>query len=482
MKVAKIRLPICVLSALFAATAIVSADEKTETHTVKKGPLKIEVALEGTFEPEAATEVILRCQEWTDLSVLSVVEHGAAVKQGDTLLELDRRTIDEAIRDLESSVKVAQIGLAQAEVELKLLDPTVSLDLAAAKRAKERADADLKEFVEVQRDVTRRKAEAQVKMALNGLNYQQDELQQLEKMYKADDLTEETEEIVVKRQRDSVEMAKENLALETIERDQTLKVTLPRQEEALKEAAARTAIELTRTEATLSHSKDKKMLELQALREGLERSKRKLARLQHDRELMKVTAAGDGVVYYGAFVRGQWIGGPDTATKLRRGGNVVSDEVLMTVVQPRSQTMRVAVAEKDLRQVKQGAAGFVAVNAFPATPLAAKVEAVSAVPISPGKLSATIKLTAPPADGVAIAPGLSGTFKLVGYSKSDALAVPLAALQTEENDPTKQYVTIIANDKEEKRPVKAGQRNDTLVEILEGLKEGEVIKTTAKTM
>jgi multidrug resistance efflux pump len=451
MKVVKICLPICVLSTFCAATILSAADEKGDTYTVKKGPLKVEVALEGTFEPEGATEVILRCEEWADLSVLSVAEHGAAVKQGDTLLELDRRTIDEAIRDLESSIKVAQIGLAQAEVDLKLLDPTVSLDLAAAKRAKERADADLKEFLELQRDVTRRKAEAQVRAALNAFNYQKDELDQLEKMYKADDLTEETEEIVVKRQRDSVDMAKENLSLETIERDQTLKVTLPRQEEAFKDAAARAAIELTRTEAALSHSKDKKMLELQALREGLERSQRKLARLQHDLGLMKITAASDGVVYYGAFVRGQWIGGPDTASKLRRGGNVASDEVLMTVVQPRSQTMRVSVAEKDLQQVKPGATGFVTVSAFPLASLPAKIESVSPVPVSAGKLSATVKLAAPPADGIAIAPALSGTFKLVGYFKPDALVVPLAALQADEADPTRQFVTVVADGKEEKR-------------------------------
>ena len=46
-----------------------------------------------------------------------------------------------------------------------------------------------------------------VKKAKDYLEYQKEELRQLEKMYGADDLTEETEEIVLKRQRDAVELA-----------------------------------------------------------------------------------------------------------------------------------------------------------------------------------------------------------------------------------------------------------------------------------
>ena len=45
-------------------------------------------------------------------------------------------------------------------------------------------------------------------MAKDTLEYEEEELRQLEKMYKADEATEETEKIVLKRARDTVKRAK----------------------------------------------------------------------------------------------------------------------------------------------------------------------------------------------------------------------------------------------------------------------------------
>ena len=74
---------------------------------------------------------------------------------------------------------------------------------------------------------------------------------------------------------------------------------------------------------------------------------------------------------------------------------------------------------------------------------------------------------------------MSGTFKLTSYSKAEAIAVPLTALQTEDGSPTSHYVTVVAEGKEEKRLVKIGKRNDSVAEITDGLKEGDVVKVTA---
>ena len=64
---------------------------------------------------------------------------------------------------------------------------------------------DLKRFLENDIDLTKRSAANSLKSSEQTLEYQLEELKQLEKMYKEDDLTEETEEIVLKRQRDAVE-------------------------------------------------------------------------------------------------------------------------------------------------------------------------------------------------------------------------------------------------------------------------------------
>ena len=45
--------------------------------TVKKGPLKITLELDGVFEGRTAREIIVKPDEWSQLTVLSAAPHGA---------------------------------------------------------------------------------------------------------------------------------------------------------------------------------------------------------------------------------------------------------------------------------------------------------------------------------------------------------------------------------------------------------------------
>ena len=53
-------------------------------------------------------------------------------------------------------------------------------------------------FLEEDRDWEKQRSESAVRRSQERLLYEEEELDQLEKMYKADDLTEETEEIILK--------------------------------------------------------------------------------------------------------------------------------------------------------------------------------------------------------------------------------------------------------------------------------------------
>ena len=61
---------------------------KPATHAVKKEPLKIEATLSGVFEAQKMTEISLKTEAWTMLSVVSAVEHGTHVSRGDLLVYL----------------------------------------------------------------------------------------------------------------------------------------------------------------------------------------------------------------------------------------------------------------------------------------------------------------------------------------------------------------------------------------------------------
>ena len=70
-------------------------------------------------------------------------------------------------------------------------------------------------------------------------------------MYTADDLTEETEEIVLKRARNEVEQGKFYLKSTELRTKKTVEQDIPRQEQQLTEAAKRAEIALGKARVTL---------------------------------------------------------------------------------------------------------------------------------------------------------------------------------------------------------------------------------------
>lgn len=457
------------------ANAKETPSPKPPTHTVKKELLKIELSVNGVFEPKSMAEIVVRPQEWKILSVLKAVEHGATVDKGDLLVQFDLEKIDQAIADHRTNQRLSELTLKQTEETLQMLEASTPLDLASAERAKRITDEDLKRYFEVDRPLSEKSAEFSLKSAKNSLEYQLEELRQLEKMYKADDLTEETEEIILKRQRDAVERAEFNLEQAEIHCDEALKVRLPREDETIKEATRRQNIAYDKTKATLPLALSQKRLELDKMKLEQTRSQQKLKKLLADRAAMSVKSPIDGVVYYGKYVHGEWSGASTAAASLRLGGKISPDDVFMTVVKPRPMCIRATVPEKDLHWFDAGLKGTAQPTAYPDVRLNCSVEQIETLPLSAGKFAARLKVKLNK-QAEALMPGMACTVKLVPYLKKDALTVPEKAVFTDELDDQKHYVYLLMKDRPpRRRRVKVGQKSDDRVEILQGLSEGDQV-------
>jgi multidrug resistance efflux pump len=450
------------------------------TAKVEKGPLKIEVELKGVFEAEDMTEVVLRPEAFIPdvrgiLTVLTAVEQGTAVHKGETLVTLDLEKIDQMIQDLKVDQRLAELALKEAEEELPVLEKNTPLELAAAERAKKVADEDLKYYLETGRPHAEKSALFDVKSAGHWLEYAKEELRQLEKMYRAKDLTEETEEIILKRQRNAVESAAFSLQSAEIRRDETLKVELPRKEVTMKEAAVKNALSLEKARNILPLTLSQKRLALEKIKYERTKAEDKLRKFEKDRETMTVKSPADGVVYYGKCLHGKWTTAGSVAEKLQRGGVLMPDEVFMTIVKPRPMFVRATIEEKDLHQIRPGLKGKIVPVPYPERKLSAGVKSVSAIPVTPGTFEARIPLeTAKDPD--ALVPGMACTIKFVPYSKEEALTVPADAVFTEDLDDDKHYVFLaVKGGKPEKRPVTIGKKTDKKTEILQGLREGDEI-------
>ncbi len=446
------------------------------TYTVKKGPFKVELSLKGGFEPEKTFPLSVRLKEWKVLEVRKAVPHGTHVKRGQTLVEFKLEEIDKLIADMTTDHQLAELTLKQAEESLHLMEAATPIDLELAQRAKRNSDQDLARYLEVERPMQQKVEDFLLKTANNMLEYEQAELRELEKMYKANNVVEETEEIILKRQRDMVDRAKISLELSKMLHDTAVKFTIPREEESRKTEAVRQRLLLEKNQTSLPIALSQQKLELEKLKVAEARSGERLKKIQDDRAAMTVTAPADGVVYYGQYINGEWSGGAAVSERLKAGGNVASGEVFLTIVKTRPLTLKVAVAEKELEWVHPGLEATVVPTGYPDQRLAAAVARVDGMPTAAGKFEAVLEFSHLGKKAAAIMPGMTATAKLVPYLAKEALTVPASAVFSDEEHETRKFVYFVGKGrKAKKHTVTVGKKNDDRVEILKGLNPGDKI-------
>ena len=266
------------------------------------------------------------------------------------------------------------------------------------------AAEDLKEFVANGRQERLRSIERSVTSARNSLAYQREELNQLEKMYAADDLSEETEEIILRRTRDAVESAEYRLQTTLQAQRRGVELSLVRSQADLERAVSRAALALEEARRTAPQKLERQRLKLEKERRDLAAKKRQLTLLRADRKQMRIAAPSAGVVYLGGHRRGKWSGGTALESSLQPGGSVKPRIVLMSIVSLQTTRVAVAVPEQMRAQVQVGASVQVSSIAFPKRLFAGTVTELAVVPLD-GKFHATVSINEP-IDG-RIVPGMA---------------------------------------------------------------------------
>lgn len=476
---ARVRSVVSLWCLALTAAAVGAADEQEkkppDTHTVAPGPFHVQIDLDGVFESEQMSEVILRPDAYSGMVADKAVPQGTMVKQGEPILWLETDKIDEQLTNMEFDLEQARLSLAQAELELESAEAAAPLDLRAAERAKEQADMALEHYLKVDADMARRSADESLKGSEYQVEYAQEELSQLEQMYKADDLTEQTEEIILKRAQRDVARSEFFLELARVRHDRAVNETLPRRKAEMQDANERAALALQRAQATIPRSVEEKRIALQKQRTGLQRQERRYSELQADRELMVVEAPAAGVVYYGRCDRGRWPTSATMAKQLRKGGSVSSNQVIMTIVAAGPGFVRTDVTEASVRFMTPGTAVTIKPVAYPRARIAGKFKSVDPIPVSEGKFDGQIAITGD-VGSASIVPGMKCSIKVSAYSRTDALAVPKSAVFAEEADDDQKYVYVAPDDGEpRKQSVEVGETSGDRTEILSGLSAGEKI-------
>ena len=452
------------------------AAAKPKPFKVERKPFKVEVELDGVFVAEQMEEVLLRPEVWTKFKVLEAVEHGSHVKKGDVVVRFDPEDLEKKLDAESIDQRLSDLAFLQAEEEAPRLKKLLAISFAKAKRTSEQFEQDYDYYHSTDRPFNIEIANFRYKFAQEELDAAREELKQLQQMYEADELTEETEEIVLKRQRFVVETAELVMKLNTASRDYTLNVSVPRTDEVYRAAKEKNDITFQQAKTEYETEVARQIYELEKRREARSRSVESHAKLVSDKGLMVIRAPADGVVYFGRCVDGKWPEVSSMRAKLKPLGTATANAVLMTIVTQRPLMVLTSFGEKDLPDLKSGLSTVISPVADDELELSGKVAEMGTVPRKSNKFKMQLDVdnSALPAWLVA---GMTCKVKVTTYRNEKALQIPLDLVQTDEDNKKIKYVMRVDAEQDEpvKRKVKLGRKQGKMVEVLQGLEEGDKI-------
>ena len=273
-------------------------------------------------------------------------------------------------------MKLSKLTLRDDEFAYKQFLETQRLDTEAAERAKKKAQQDYDNFVKVDRQRQLKSAEFSLKSSAASLENAKEELKQLEQMYKEDDLTEESEEIVLKRAKQAVEFAEHRLEGTKIQTERTIHQTIPQSDAEQDAALSRARLTYHKAMRELASARSRRDIEMAQKRKRFAEEEKKVRETQDERKQIVLKAPHDGIVLHGKLTRGKLAAKQST---LKAGAKVAKDQVIATIVVPDRLRVRIDLPEDKLQTVVAGAKCQVKPNAFGDVMLKATVKSVSQV-------------------------------------------------------------------------------------------------------
>ncbi|MEM8873085.1 MAG: HlyD family efflux transporter periplasmic adaptor subunit [Planctomycetota bacterium] len=349
---------------LLIAASIVLADPPPPTPkgvTPATGPAEAPPAEEaaeqltfaGVFIPADAVAIQLDLAAYGgSVEVIEAVTHGATVTKGQTILELKADDLAEQRDAARRALTLAEAQLRNAQAQAKLDAEIETFELATAERKVAESHEALRWFDEADGKNLQYGAELAIQSNLDSIADNEEELEQLRKMYKSEELTNATADIVVKRAIRQLERIKARQAVVEARSKKTLEYDYKVQRDAIADRIARAEQNLQRTRIAQELAQVQRATNLETKRIADDKAREALGELEADAALLEVKAPADGVLLYGQMQGEQWAAGDptrfDTGTQFKPQG------VLMTLLRPGSMQVEASVPEANRFDVEPG--------------------------------------------------------------------------------------------------------------------------------
>jgi RND family efflux transporter MFP subunit len=452
-------------------------------HTVHYETLNRTLLERGTLESANNSDIYCRVKALAKNSTVSttikwVIDDGSLVKKGDLLVDLDDSGLQEQLKAEKITLDKDEADKIQAEEAYKIQVAQNESDIKAAEVALELAKIDLQKYLEGDFPAKLKDYQGQVFLAESDMEEQRDRVAWAQRMVKKGYYTvsqAQAEQSKLDGFEQTLRLKRENLRVLT----DPVFGEKKRTETDLRSKVVQAERELNRIKGTALAK------EVQARTDRDTKKSLYLQELSHYKDIeeeihkCKIYAPQDGMVVYYIPEQARYGGGSQQSI-VAQGEPVREGQKLMQIPDLTHMQVNTKVHEALVSHVHKGEPSMIRVDSFPDQQLHGQVETVSTVSSQLDFWSSDVKVYTTKV-GIeesleGLKPGMSAEVTIsIGDPLQHVLTVPVEAIIGSAELGKKRDVFVVTPHGPEKRSVVIGSSNETMVEVTDGLKEGDQV-------
>jgi RND family efflux transporter MFP subunit len=439
----------------------------------RRASLTISVTERGSLESVKTVDGVCEV-EGNQIKIIELVPEGDTVKKGQVVCRFDASEIDKSIAKQKIQVQQNQTRVETTTQELEIAKNKAEEEITAAKVELELARLTLEKYE--RSDFPAEVSEMQGSIA-----------QQASKLEEAKSKVDQMRELVKKGFRTPEQMRTLELEYEQytflhdrdvqkLEGKKKFEYQLKRKE--LQSKVDQSEGKSKRAEANSKAAIGKARSENLAAQSTLEMEKGQLEDYQKQKDKTVITAEQDGVV---AYANQPYY---DASRQIREGATVWSRQTIFSLPDMTNMQVKVNIHESLVKKVKVGQKAEIRVDAFPSMVLRGTVKTVSQLAdsnqsfLSGGAKTYPTVVTIDLMPEESLRPGMNAEVKILVRTIPSALVVPVQCVVAHKG---KHYAYVDDGNAVARREVKIGDTDQKLVEVLSGLKPGDLVAQDAQT-
>lgn len=438
--------------------------------TYKVALIHMDVSLKLSGEFKALRNVEVRNQVDGMSTILSIVPEGKQVEEGEELVTLASDTIKDRVEDARIRVENAKAALVNSQESLTIQEKQNESDLQTSETNAKLAQLEYDQFdkgdslIEL---ATRQTALANAKTDLERKDADLKSAQNLSGQGFVSNNDVLDAQIAQRDSKNKLDTASMNLEVWN-------KYAEPKQRQTLERKRDESIRELERTRIKAEAAILLKKADVFAKDSTLRVESSRLANLEKQLANCVIKAPQAGMVVYQSSTGGNNF---NSQGPIEEGAQVRQNQTLIQLPDTGKMLVEVRVAEQLTDRVKLGQVCYVTVDALPGKLLTGKIDKISPLPdnsnrwMNPNLKEYPTQIVLD-AGQAGLKPGMSAKVDIQIASLDDVLGVPLQAVF---NGGGESYVFVGDAVNFERRVVKVGMSSTDSVQILEGLKPGDVV-------